>query len=207
MKKNEKIRQWEVSEGVEIIREIGVNEGANVIDFGCGFGHYSLAASIAVGKSGNIYAIDNNKGILNYVETRINDLSLTNITTIHKDETSFYDFDGSTIDCIMLYDILHGANTDRFEILKEACRILKNEGKLSILPFHLSNFRDKDGRKKKYKIEHLINEICDFEFELSSTIDGRGVHFEKYHSPYYMKKGGIDFEDLERGIIYNFTKV
>lgn len=92
-------------------------------------------------------------------------------------------------------------------MFKETNRVLKSNGILSILPFHLSNFRDKNGNKKKYKTDQLINEIVELGFILSNKIENRGIHFEKYHSPHYIQKGGVEFEELERGTIYNFRKI
>jgi mannitol/fructose-specific phosphotransferase system IIA component (Ntr-type) len=79
-------------------------------------------------------------------------------------------------------------------MIKESHRVLKTNGILSILPFHFSNFRDKSGNKKKYKIEQLINEIVDLGFVFSNKIENSGIHFEKYHSTYYIQKGAEIFQ-------------
>ncbi len=42
-------------------------------------------------------------------------------------------------------------------MIKESYRVLKDNVVLSILPFHFSNYRDKGGNKKKYKIDQLLN--------------------------------------------------
>ncbi len=207
MNNHEKVRHWEEHEGVEILKTIGVKDGESIIDFGCGFGHYAFCASKAVGEKGKVYAVDLDKGILSFVDECISNIGISNITTVHSKQKNTLDFQSDEIDCILLYDILHGENINRFDFLKEVHRVLKDDGILSILPFHLSNFRDVNGNKKKYSIKKLIEEICDLGFQLSSKIEDRGVHFEKYHSPHYIKKGGIDFEDLERGTIVNFIKI
>lgn len=133
--------------------------------------------------------------------------NISNITTLYGEEKDILSFDTDTIDCILFYDILHGENINRFAILKEAHRVLKNDGILSILPFHLSNFRDENGKMKKYKVEKLIKEISELDFTISNKIENEGIHFEKYHSPHYIRNGGIDFDDLERGTIINFSKI
>jgi len=207
MNNHEKVRHWEENEGVDILKSIGTKEGASIIDFGCGFGHYALSASQAVGEDGKVYAVDIDKRILNFVEEGISGREIANITIVHSKERDVLDFQSDEIDCILLYDILHGENINRLKFLTEVHRVLREDGILSILPFHLSNFRDVNGNKKKYSIKRLVQEICDLGFQLSGKIEGRGVHFEKYHSPHYIKKGGIDFEDLERGTILNFIKI
>lgn len=207
MTEQEKVKYWEYNDGVEIIKSIGVTEGDYLIDFGCGFGHYTFPASIVVQGQGKIFAIDRNKDVLRYIEKVIKEENILNITAMYSKERTILNFEDSTINCILFYDILHGEEIDRFSMIKESHRVLKDNGVLSILAFHFSNYRDKSGNKKKYKIEQLLNEIIDLGFVLSSKIVNSGVHFEKYHSPHYIKKGGIDFEELERGTIYNFKKV
>ncbi|MCM1991515.1 class I SAM-dependent methyltransferase [Oceanirhabdus seepicola] len=207
MNNHEKVRHWEETEGVEILKSIGVKEGTSVIDFGCGFGHYSFSAAQAVGSKGKVYAVDIDKRILKFVQDGISDRGISNIDTVHSKERNTLDFQSNEIDCILLYDILHGENINRLKFLTEVHRVLREDGILSILPFHLSNFRDVNGNKKKYSIKRLVQEICDLGFKLSGKIEDRGVHFEKYHSPHYIKKGGVDFEDLERGTIVNFVKI
>lgn len=206
MNTHEKIKHWEDDDCIQIMKSIGITKGAYLIDFGCGFGHYTFPASKVVQEEGKVYAIDRNKGILKYIDNRIEEDKLSNVITVYSKEKTSLNFQDSVIDCILFYDILHGEEIDRFSMIKESHRVLKENGILSILPFHLTNFRDKSGYKKKYKIDMLINEIEELGFQLLGKIENRGVHFEKYHSPHYIKNGGIDFEELEQGSIYNFKK-
>lgn len=53
----------------------------------------------------------------------------------------------------------------------------------------------------------MISEIEDLGFILLNKLENSGIHFERYHSTHYIQKGGIDFEELERGTIYNFKKI
>lgn len=201
---HEQVKHWEENEGVELFREIGIGEGAIVVDYGCGFGHYAKAAAIVAANSGKVYAIDKDKGIIKYLNEIVNQLGTTNIIPIQYKFDESLSFEDSTVDCFLLYDILHGEGLNRFLLYKEIGRVLKPNGILSILPFHMSNFRDADGKKKKYKAEHLIEEVTNHGFTLSSVVKDKGMHFERYHSPHFISKGGVSFEELERGTIYNF---
>jgi ubiquinone/menaquinone biosynthesis C-methylase UbiE len=207
MNVHEKIKHWEDHDCIQIMKSIGISKGASLIDFGCGFGHYTFPASKVVQEEGKVYAMDRNKGILKAIDNRIAEDKISNIITIYSNEKTSLDFPDAEIDCILFYDILHGEEIDRFSMIKESHRVLKENGIVSILPFHLTNFRDNSGRKKKYKIDMLIHEIEELGFQLIGTIENRGVHFEKYHSPHYIKNGGIEFEELELGSIYNFKKI
>lgn len=206
MNTHEKIKHWEENQGVDILKSLGIKSGDYVIDFGCGFGHYMIPAAAIVEANGKVFALEKNKDILRYLNTLKADKNMVNVNCMYSKEENLLHFEDSSIDCILLYDILHG-EFNRFSLLKEANRVLKDNGILSILPFHLSNFRDRNGNKKKYNINQLINEITEFGFTLSNRIENMGIHFEKYHSPYYIEKGGVEFEELERGTIYNFKKI
>lgn len=52
-------------------------------------------------------------------------------------------------------------------------------------------------------IRQLINEIEDYGFTYVEK-DLQGIHFEKVYSHYYQQKGGVSFDDLERGKILIF---
>ncbi len=90
-------------------------------------------------------------------------------------------------------------------MIEEAQRTLKKGGVLAVLPFHLSNFRNKEKKKCKYTYKKLIDEICEQGFEyIEKNLEG--IHFEKAYSPYYQQKGGISLDDLERGKVLVFKK-
>lgn len=70
----------------------------------------------------------------------------------------------------------------RYVLLKEAWRVLEEDGILLIAPFDCEYLRDSNGTREKYSIDKLIQEIEESCFNLESKHDG-AVHFEKYHSP------------------------
>jgi ubiquinone/menaquinone biosynthesis C-methylase UbiE len=203
---HEKIKLWEREEGAALYRGFGFNESSKVLDYGCGFGHYTLAASRALDGQGTIYAVDIDKGILKHVSAVALDEGLRNIVTAVVNKDFSLNFENEFLDMILYYDIFHGEGLHRLTLLEEAKRTLKKGGILSVLPFHLSNFRDKEGKKKKYTYKKLIEEIKEYGFEKVVAQPRIGIHFEKYHSPHYINKGGVEFEELERAEIINFIK-
>ena len=52
----------------------------------------------------------------------------------------------------------------------------------------------------------IKNEIEFFGFEYVGTCRQKGVHWEKCHTLYYIKKGNITFDSLERVDVMNFLK-
>jgi len=72
-------------------------------------------------------------------------------------------------------------------------RVLKNSGKLSILPFHMS----------ENEIAKMVQNVQKYNFSPPEIFSGDGVHFEMHKfSPFERRK----FSDLMRGDVYNFSK-
>ncbi|WP_310830990.1 class I SAM-dependent methyltransferase [Paenibacillus pedocola] len=203
---HEKVQQWEREEGVRLFQNLGLPRNAAILDYGCGFGHYSIAASRFLGgKDGQVYAVDINKDCLKHVSKVADEEGLVNIITAGGNKDYSFNFSNDVFDMIMFYDLLHGDGFHRFTLYEEASRTLKKGGILSILPFHLSNFRDKEGKKTSYSYRKLVLEAQDYGFtEIGEK--PLGIHFEKYHSAYYINKGGVEFENLERAEILNLQK-
>ena len=206
MEVHQKIKLWEREEGAALYRQFELGEAPRVLDYGCGFGHYSFAAARALGGQGIVYAVDIDNGILKYVSSVAVNEGLRNIEVAVGNKDFSLNFENEFLDMILYYDIFHGEGLHRLTLLEEAKRTLKNGGILSVLPFHLSNFRDKEGKKKKYTYKKLIEEIEQYGFEKVEEQPKIGIHFEKYHSPHYISKGGVEFEDLEKAEIINFVK-
>lgn len=103
------------------------------------------------------------------------------------------------------YDALH-ATSNKYMLYEESHRILKAGGVLSILPVHLSNWRDRQGKKKTYTSKLIQAEIAEYGFSYAGTCTQKGVHWEKCHTLYYIKKGNITFDILEKVDVMNFVK-
>ena len=107
---------------VKILKDLGVKKGQYVLDFGCGPGGFSLAASRLIGSTGKIYALDVNPVAID----RLNKISikkkLYNINTILSDcKTGLSD---NSIDLILLFDIYHELE-DYPCVLEELYGVLK----------------------------------------------------------------------------------
>ena len=124
---------------------------------------------------------------------------MKNITLINKEVHNLGDFENASLDLVLLYDALHGDDgKGKYMLFEESSRILKSGGCLSILPVHLSNWRDREGKKKTYSLKMIKDEVQGYGFEYARTCGQKGVHWEKCHTLYYIKKGTITFDALER---------
>jgi len=203
---HKKIKDWEDNVGPELMKRIGIKDTSIVMDLGCGFAHYAIASKHVVGPTGQVVAIDSNKRILGLVKNRFLDenikgieLKVTPIEALTEDDLKLADF-------ILLYDLLHGNEFNRYEFLGKIRNWIKSDCIVSILPFHLSNFRDREGKKKKYTLKKIIDEMNALDYDFVDSFDQVGIHFEKYHSPHIMQKGELTFEELEVGTILNFKR-
>lgn len=204
------VNKWEKEEGANIFSSIlNVNDPV-ILDYGCGAGNYSFAASFAFEQECKVYAVDINKQCLDYVNGKAKDEEINCITAAVGREDYRQDFDDDYFDLVIYADMFHGEEKTynglhRFVMIEEAKRTLKTSGIHAVLPFHLSNFRDKNKKKCKYTYKKLIDEISEYGFKFIEK-DLQGIHFEKVYSPYYQQKGGVTFDSLERGKILVFEK-
>jgi len=202
----EDIALWEKTEGVELMKHMPLNgnKGPRILDFGFGFGQYLFAASYAYPK-GTIYGIDGYDICIKEVRDKIKERGITNVEVIGEEVSDLNRFENHSMDMVLLYDALHASFSKKRMLLKEAHRVLKKGGCLSVLPFHQGNWRDKEENKKKYSISKIKNEITEYGFEYVGTCPTKGVHWEKCHTLYYIQKGNITIDILERMDVMNFV--
>lgn len=118
------------------IKKSKIKRGDFVLDYGCGPGSYSFAASEVVGKEGRIYAADIHPLAIEIIKNKARKKHIENIKTIQTDcNTNLPD---DSIDLIICFDVMH-AITDKKKLLKEFHRVLKLDGYLSFDDHHYNN--------------------------------------------------------------------
>ena len=123
-----------VSPREKVLKEVGIEPGFLVLDYGCGPGGYIPAAAELVGESGKVYALDIQSLAVQHVQNIARKRELSNVETIHSDcKTGLPD---NSVDVVLLYDVFHGLN-DPQVILTELHRVLKENGTLSFSDHHL----------------------------------------------------------------------
>ncbi|HKM34238.1 MAG TPA: class I SAM-dependent methyltransferase [Lachnospiraceae bacterium] len=204
----EDIALWEKEEGVQLFQEMPLNGNQipRVLDFGYGFGEYLFAAANAF-PNGMIYGVDGYPVSQKEVSQKVENDSVKNVKLINKVMYDLKEFEDDSFDLMLLYDMLHGGDGKlKYMLFEEAKRVIKPGGCLSILPVHLGNWRDRQGKKKAYTIEKIVDEISGYGFKYSGTCNIKGIHWEKCHTLYYIQKKSISFDILERADIMNFIK-
>lgn len=191
----ESIKQWEQVDGPELFLAMGVKDGEHVLDFGFGAGQFSVAASRAVGKTGKVTAIDCGPASVEGLRNRIRDETLANIEVIHTDGGTKIPLPDCTVDCLLLYDILHFEELDKPALICEAYRVLRPGGMLSALPFHMSGD----------EIKALNNQIVAVGFGGPDAVPDAGPHIGRLAAA-YQDYELTDFGSIPKGTILNFIK-
>ena len=131
------MERWEKEDGVKFLKEIGLRSGQRVLDFGCRVGHYAIPAAAVVGGEGMVFAVDKDQHPLNELEQKARANTFNNVNIIRTSGETTLDFEGESIEVVLFYDVLHYLETsDRKKLYREAQRVLKQDGLLSVYPKH-----------------------------------------------------------------------
>ncbi len=135
----------------DILIDIGIKSGDNILDFGCGPGGFITAASELIGNNGRVYALDIQPKAIEKVQKIIKKNHLSNVSTLLS--TGKIELNDESIDVILLFEVIHSLE-ELDEILRELYRKLKNNGILSVY----------DPTMNHNKLKSKMNEINLFEF-------------------------------------------
>lgn len=69
---HERIEKWQVEDGVYLFHKMKLPDNSVFIDFGCGYGEYTISLALS-NKDCTVYAVDKNKKMLEIVQTKNRD--------------------------------------------------------------------------------------------------------------------------------------
>jgi ubiquinone/menaquinone biosynthesis C-methylase UbiE len=115
---------------IKILKQVGIQTGSVVLDFGAGSGSYSVSAAQLVGPTGKVYAADIHPLAIKEIRKKANTKRIKNIHVILTDcDTKLLD---ASIDVVLLFYVLHDfKNPD--PILRELVRVIKQNGVLAVI--------------------------------------------------------------------------
>jgi len=117
-----------------LLEEAGLEEKMTVADLGCGSrGYFAIQSAKLIGEDGLVYAVDIVKSALQNVQNTAHLFGITNLRTVWGDleRPQAIKIPSESLDLAMLNNMLF-QNQKIEEILKEATRLLKKQGKLLI---------------------------------------------------------------------------
>lgn len=118
----------------EVIRIAGVKKGMKVTDFGCGSGTYSILLAKTVGEKGRVYAVDVLPSALESVTSQAKLAGLLNVETVrgNLEIPGGSKLENESCDLVLLSNILFQSKK-HIDILKEAKRVCRKEGRIAII--------------------------------------------------------------------------
>jgi ubiquinone/menaquinone biosynthesis C-methylase UbiE len=116
------------------LAQLGLREGMRLADFGSGMGFYIKSASLRVGPTGRVYAIEIQKEILKTLEADVVRAGVTNVECIWGDieKKGGSKLSDHSMDRVILSNVLFQVE-DKLGLIDEAKRVLKKDGKLLLV--------------------------------------------------------------------------
>lgn len=162
----------------EVIRQVDLNEGMRVADFGCGAGYFSLALARKIGEEGIIYALDILPDKLEAVNSSAKNLNLTNIITqrANLENANGSKLEENSMDLVVVKDMLF-QNKKKKDILIEAKRVLKNGGQALVIEWRIENSTIGPERQLRISREALLEITQQIGLSVSKELNVGSFHF------------------------------
>ena len=125
------VATWEgFFDPLAVLGALAFDPGADVVDFGSGYGTFTVAAARMT--TGTVHAIDVDPAMAAATSARASALGLGNVRVVQRDfEAAGVGLAKASIGYAMLFNVLHAA--DPMPMIHEACRVLKPGGRLAVI--------------------------------------------------------------------------
>jgi len=121
---------------IEVLERVGIRRGQAVLDFGCGYGMYTIPVARIVGEQGRVYALDKDKEALDALMQKARSACLANVERMETSGELEIKLASETVDVVFLFDVFHSFYFphagDRKRLLGEIYRIMKPSAFLAI---------------------------------------------------------------------------
>lgn len=129
--KYDKLSNSQFENGLVLIGKLGINEGSNVLDIGCGTGRLALHTAGIVGKSGRIVGIDPSLLRIESAKRKVKDKSFANTFFKVGHAEDLKGIADNSFDVAYLCAVFHWI-ADKKTALKEIHKVLKNSGRVGL---------------------------------------------------------------------------
>lgn len=162
-----------------IIEKVGIEKGMKVAELGCGStGFFIFPLAQIVGKEGAVYAVDILKSALESVKSKATINNLKQIKTVWSNLEIFNAtaIETESLDVIFLVNTLHQSQK-RVDVIREARRMLKRNGKLLIVEWNDSDLPAGPPPENKVKIDLLKNGMQKLGMRLEEEFSAGNYHY------------------------------
>ena len=125
----------------EVVKALELKAGDIVADLGAGTGLFEPQLSYAIGR-GRVYAVEIDKGFLDEIDRKVDELHIANIETVLGTPTD-PKLPTRAVDVALMHDVLHHVE-QRQAYLKAATQYLKPTGRIAVVEFNPKDSPHKD---------------------------------------------------------------
>jgi len=167
------ITDWFDSDGLLLMKLLGVESGQRVLDFGCGIGGYAIPLADAVAPDGRVFAVDKNSDNLGELRKRLSGHDHTKCVSIrHTDGgINLHWLKAGSLDAVLVFDVLH-IITDWQTLFGEMRRVIRRGGALYVNPASLSH-------PGEVNVRALMEVLPSCGFALDYSVLARAWHYHK----------------------------
>ncbi len=160
----------------ETLQALGLHRSmANVVDFGCGYGTFTIPAAQLI--NGTVHAFDIEPEMIEETKRKAERTGLANIKLYLRDFiTDGTRLSDASVDYVMLYNILHTEDPSR--LLFESFRILREGGTVGIMHW---NYDPKTPRGPPMNIRPKPEQCAQWAETVGFIITKRHVNLPPYH--------------------------
>ena len=149
---------------IEVLERIELMRGQAVLDFGCGYGAYTIPVAKIVGAQGRVYALDKDKEALDTLMQKAESAGLKNIERMETSGKLEIDLVDESVDVVLLFDVFHSfyfpQAGDRRRLLGEIYRIMKPSAffSISVWPNLIETETKDEIKNANFRLEKEVSE-------------------------------------------------
>ena len=117
----------------QVVKALNLKSGDVVADLGAGTGLFEAQLAYAIGR-GRVYAVEIDKGFLDEIDRKVDELHIANIETVLGTPTD-PKLPTRGVDVALMHDVLHHVE-QRQAYLKAVAQYLKPNGRLAVVEFN-----------------------------------------------------------------------
>jgi ubiquinone/menaquinone biosynthesis C-methylase UbiE len=126
----------------QVVKALELREGDIVADLGAGTGLFEPQLAYAVGTRGRVYAVEIDKGFLDEIDRKVDELHISQIETV-LGAPSDPRLPTRSVDVALMHDVLHHVER-RQEYLKAVAGYMKPGGRIAVVEFNPKDSPHKD---------------------------------------------------------------